>query len=154
TGERSPDAALGDNPDVVAFLRAERPPFRIGLRGSTAIAVPHLYRYGWAVYDEENRLLPPAVQDLGFLARTNPRGIDLLNVRYHLGGVRGPAVTRYASLDVSADVGEKTLPLDAPGSVASVSLVSRMLDARDVTQATPVATITLESDGRPPTVLT
>jgi hypothetical protein len=94
------------------------------------------------------------MQDLYFLTRTNPRVMDLLNVTHIVGGWHGTAATRYASLDVSADVEEKTLPLDGVGPISTVTLASRLLDAREVPQATPVATITLEADGGPPTILT
>jgi hypothetical protein len=152
-GDRSPDAALRDNLDVVALLRAQPSPFRLGLGDTMVIAVPYLYRFGWPVYDEENRLLPLALEDLYFLTRKNPRVLDLLNVTHIVGNRHGTAVTRYATLDVSADVGEKTIPLDGVGPVSTVTLASRMLDAREVPQATPVATITLEGDGGPPTIL-
>jgi hypothetical protein len=143
-GERNPDAALQDNLDVVQFLRHDPEPFRLGLRDTQVIAVPYLYRLGWPVYDEESRLLPLAVQDLYFLTAVNPRIIDLLNVRYVVGGKHRTGPTKYATLDVTADVPEKVIPLEALPPVRAVTLVSRMTDARAVGQGTTVATVALE----------
>ena len=109
-GWGNPDAALQDNPDVIAFLRRDPEPFRLGLRDTQVIAVEHLYRFGWPVYDEESRLLPLPVQDLYFLSEVNPRIIDLLNVRYVVGGKHRTGATKYATLDVSASVPEKVPP--------------------------------------------
>jgi hypothetical protein len=152
-GERNPDAALQDNPDVIEFLRRDAEPFRLGLRDTQVIAVPHLYRFGWPVYDEENRLLPPAVQDLYFLTEVNPRIVDLLNVRYVVGGRHRTGPTKYATLDVSASVPEKVIPLDGLPPVGTITLASRMTDARAVAQGTTVAMLALEFADAPALML-
>jgi hypothetical protein len=152
-GWGNPDSALQDNPDVIAFLRRDPEPFRLGLRDTQVIAVEHLYRFGWPVYDEESRLLPLPVQDLYFLSEVNPRIIDLLNVRYVVGGKHRTGATKYATLDVSASVPEKAIPLEGLPPVGTVALASRMIDARAVAQDTTVATLALEfADGSAVTV--
>ncbi len=145
---RSPDERLTQNADVVAFLQRDASPFRLGMSGTMTIPTYQLYQNGWAVYNDEDRLLPPNVQDLFFLTDKNPRIVDLLNVKYVLGGKHRTALTKYSSLDVSADVPEKALPVDTPGTVSAVTLVSAMGDARQVPNGMPVATITLEGEGR------
>ena len=145
TGDpRSADDRLKESPDIIAFLKRDQGPFRLGMADTAMIATYHLYRNGWSVYDEEDRLLPPHVQDLFFLSRKNPRILDMLGVKYIIGGKHGTLLTKYPTLDVTAEVPDKDLPIALPGPVRTVTLASFLVDGRAIAQGTPVATIALD----------
>jgi hypothetical protein len=148
TGDPRPaDDRLKANSDIIAFLKQDEGPLRLGMADTAAIATYHLYRNGWSVYDEEDRLLPPAVQDLFFLSAKNPRILDMLSVKYIVGGKRGPMVTKYPNLDVTALVPDKDLAIDLPEPIRTVTLASRLADGRALRQGTPVATIAFDVPG-------
>ena len=68
----------------------------------------------------------------------------MLGVKYIIGGKHGTLLTKYPTLDVTAEVPDKDLPLALPGPVRTVTLASFLVDGRAIAQGTPVATIALD----------
>ena len=145
----APDPDRSDPADerIVAFLEHERQPIRLG-RGAR-LAPRVIYRHGWGVFDGESTFAPPPFLDLYGLAETNPRIVDLLDVKYVIGLPPTPALQPRVTGPMTLSAGaRRRIPLADPGPVRQIELESHLVYGLDVPQGTAVGSLyALGQDG-------
>ena len=99
-----------------------------------------IYRHGWGVVDGESTLAPAAFLDLYAASKTNPRLLDLLNVRFFVLTEDGSLAPRMARAMLWPG-GVHRLPRPPGGDVRWIELETQLQNAADVPQGEAVATL-------------
>jgi hypothetical protein len=137
-GRAHPDRALGSERELTRFLAARPPPFRVSLNAQLGPQI--VYRNGFEVIDGESTFAPARFLDLYFAAPSNPRLLDLMNLRYHVRSGRRPLPEPPAEITLLPGA-LRRIALAAPRLTRAIEMDSYLVGGREVADGTTVAVV-------------